>query len=890
MSLLPGTRLGPYEIQSAIGAGGMGQVFRAHDTKLGRDVAIKALPELVANDPERIARFSREAQLLAALNHPHVAAIYGIEEAQGARFLVLELVEGESLAQRLATGPLALSEALTVARQIADALQAAHEKGIIHRDLKPANVMLTSEDQVKVLDFGLGKVMEASTSGDVSNSPTMTLGATQVGMILGTAAYMSPEQAKGRPADKRSDIWAFGCVLYEMLTGKRAFPGEDISDTLATVLKSDADWSALPVDVPPAVRTLLQRCLVKDRAERIADFSTVRYVLNAPTAPVAEMPRRSGPRVIRTTAAVAITAVAIAATVIAMRILAPPGSSSGRSTAMHLAMPLPPGDEIADPQSRPLAVSADGTRVVYAGQHGDTLQLFDRPIDSPDAKAIGGTEGAVSPFFSPDGQWIGFFAQGQMKRVSVNGGALQVICQAPGGRGGFWGTDDNIYFAPSNRSAIWKVPASGGSPIAVTKLNPAAGEVSHRWPQLLPGNQALLFTIWTGPGADEKQVAVQPLSGSEHRVLVRGGDTGRYVAPGYLVYGRAEALLAVPMNLSSLDVGTAAPVPLPEHVLGHSAEGAAFDVSEAGALVYLPGGRYRLAQRLVWVDQTGRSDALPLPERNYEQVRISPDRHQALVQIDEGTVGVWVYDFSRATLTPLATGGGSSQAPLWTSDGKRVIYRATRKGMRNLYWRLADGTGGEDALTTKENVSQTPQSASADGQWLIFSENGQQTSGDIWTLRLDGDHQPRPFLATPADEGFGQLSPDGKWIAYASDASGRPDIYVQAFPGPGARRLISRAGGTEPLWSRDGRQLFYLVDDKMMVVDISGGPAFAAGTPRPLYSGRFRFSPNGNTSYDLSPDARRFLRVQQVQPEQPANQIHVVLNWFEELKRVMGAK
>ena len=893
MALTAGTRLGVYEVIAAIGAGGMGEVYRARDTRLNRDVAIKALPAPFASDPERVARFEREAQLLAALNHPHIAAIYGIEEQEGSRFLVLELVEGESLAARLASGPVPQNDALEIAREIADALEAAHEKGIIHRDLKPANVMLTAGGRVKVLDFGLAKALGsegASATADAMNSPTLTAAApTEAGLILGTAAYMSPEQAKGRPADKRSDVWAFGCVLFELLTGQRAFTGEDVSETLAAVLRADPDWHALPKTLPPTVRALLEGALVKQRSQRLADISTARFLLSAPA--IAALGSRTSvgrPALQRGSmrlglAAVAILVVAAAATAMWALLRATP---AGSPPLTRLTFTLPAGDQIGTLSLPSLALSPDGTQIVYSGVHQGKQQLFVRALENAEPVPLAGTEGGSMPFFSPDGAWVAFFALGQLKKVSVAGSGLQALCPAGSPRGGSWGSDGTIYFAPSNISGLWAVSDAGGAPREVTHLDVANSEVSHRWPQVLPGGTAILFSIWTGPGWDEHQIAVQSLASGARRVLVHGGSSGVYVSAGYLVYARTDALFALPMDLRRLEVGSAAPVALTEQVRDESDEGAHFAVSDTGALIFLAGGAIRLERTLVWVDRAGHAAPLPVPPRHYSEVALSPDDRQVALQIEDGTHGIWIYDVARTTLTPFVVANGSSQAPLWTPDGTRIVYRGTRNGFRNLFSKAVDGTRAEERLTTKAGTSQTPGSWSADGQTLAYTETS--GAGDIWSLRQG--EPPQPLVATPDAEGDPRLSPDSRWLAYHSSASGSSEVYVQPFPGPGPRQTISVGGGWAPVWSPTGRELFYLDRDAMMAVDITTTPAFKAGTPHRLFQGAYKPSTTGLSGYAVSRDGQRFLRIQSVQPEQPPTEIRVVLNWAEELHRGTSAK
>ena len=897
MEIKPGTILRQYRLVEAIGAGGMGEVYRAHDTKLGREVAIKVLPAAVAQNPDRLARFKREAQVLAALNHPNIAAIYGLEDAGDALFLVLELVEGEDLAERLRRGRIPIDDTLAIAKQIADALVEAHDKGIVHRDLKPANVKLAPDGKVKVLDFGLAKAAssDASASGsyDPETSPTMTHAATMAGVILGTAAYMSPEQARGKPIDRRTDVWAFGCVLYELLTGSRAFAGDDVTDTLAAIIRGEPDWTRLPADLPPAVRVLIERCLIKDRALRLSDMSVVRFLLSdaagslsgaaASAAPAPPLPRRRlAPLVIAT------ALLAVAATFGLTRGLAPAGDSREDAVA-HTSIALPDGVEMGSAQLMPVAISRDGTRLAFVGLRDGKNRIYVRSLNDPEAKALEGTEGGDGPFFSPDGQWIGFFAGSKLRKIAVGGAALQSLADAPTHRGGDWGRDGFIYFAPTNIGGIWRVPEGGGAATEVTRKEPDKDEVSHRWPRLVADTNTLLFSIWTGPGDDEHHIATQTIGAAEHHVLVKGGDAPRYAATiGSLLYTHLGELFAVPWQPSQTDLGKAVPVAAPEHPGDSVDEGSGnYDVSDGGTLAYLAGGRTRRVARLVWIDRAGRPELAPVPEHKYENVVISPDGTRAIVQINEGTTALWMYDLGRDTLTPIGNSAGSSQAPLWTTDGARVIYRGTRKGTRNLYWRSADGSGDEERLTSKPDVIQTPTSVSADGRWLMFAEGGPQQAGGtgVWLMRLDGDRAPRPFFEEPAGESDGQISPDGKWVAFQVPVSSRQEIYVTPFPGPGARHQVSTDGGTEPLWSRDGRELFFQSGTQLMAVTVAPGAAFSASTPRLVYEGRFFRTINGNTSWSLTPDGRRFLRIQNVEPERPITRIDLVLHWFLELKQ-----
>ncbi len=902
MQIIPGTSLRQYRIAEPIGAGGMGEVYRAHDTKLGREVAIKVLPAAVAQDADRLARFKREAQVLASLNHPNIAAIYGLEDADDVQFLVLELVEGEDLAEHLTRGRMPVDDVLAIAKQIADALAAAHDKGIVHRDLKPANVKLTPDSKVKVLDFGLAKAAagDASTPGglDPGSAPTLTHAATMAGMILGTGAYMSPEQARGKPVDRRTDVWAFGCVLYEMLTGGKAFAGDDITETLAAVVRGEPDWTCLPAGLPPAVRVLIERCLVKDRDLRLLDMSVVRFLLSdaagslsgalAPAAAAAAaLPRPLRRRIAPLVVATAL--LAVAATFGVTRRLAPAGGAV-EDAVVHASIVLSGGVELGSPQLMPVAISRDGTRVAFVGDDDGKNRIYVRALNEPEAKMLEGTEGGDGPFFSPDGQWIAFFAGSTLRKIAVGGAALQTLADAPTHRGGDWGRDGFIYFAPTNIGGIWRVPEEGGAATEVTRKKPEKDEISHRWPRLAGDTNTLLFSVWTGPGDDEHHIAMQTIGAAEHHVFVRGGDAPRYAAKiGSLLYTHMGELLAVRWRPTQTDLGKAVPVATPENpddAAGNEGCGN-YAVSDNGTLAYLAGGRTRWAERLVWIDRSGKSEFAPISEHNYENVVISPDGLRAIVQINEGVTALWTYEIGRATLTPLGKSAGSSQAPLWTTDGSRVIYRGTRRGTRNLYWRAADGSGDEERLTDKPGVIQTPTSASADGRWLMFNEVGSDQPGGngIWLMQLDGERTLRPFFQEPAGELDGQISPDGKWVAYEASVSSRKEIYVAPFSGPGARRQVSTGGGTEPLWSRDGSELFFQSGTKLMAVTVTPGAAFSASIPRLVHEGRYCKQSNGNTSWSITPDGKRFLRIQSAEPERAITQFELVLNWFAELKQ-----
>ena len=888
--LSSGTKLGTHEITSHIGSGGMGEVYQAHDSKLDRDVAIKVLPEQFARDSERLARFQREAKMLAALNHPNIAAIYGLEQSGSTHYLVMELVPGETLRERTAGDrPVPVEESLTIAKQIAEALEAAHgsEKGIIHRDLKPANVKVTPEGRVKVLDFGLAKAFAAdAATDDPSNSPTLSVAPTMQGLIMGTAAYMSPEQARGKQVTKATDIFAFGAVLYELLAGKQAFQGEDVPDILAAVVRTEPDWTRLPEATPPAIRTLLRRCLKKDRRQRLQDATDVRIEIEdvlsgaASAEPAAAQGAPALSRRALLWGAVCVVAASLVTglAVWSLRPAPPPQPVS------RVVIPLPPDEQLRGSNFTMVALSTDGTQLAYIAG-GAQYRIYLRALDSMDARPLAGTEGAVNPFFSPDGQWIGFFAAGKLKKVSISGGAVLTLCDAAAPRGAAWGANDTIIFAPTPGAGLSQVSAAGGAPQVLTKLK--EGENSHRWPQFLPDGKTILYTSTIGGSSDDAHIAVQRLDTGEQRVLTRGGTYARYVPTGHLVYYRAGTIMAAPFDAARLEVlGT--PSPVAEGVMSATANTGAgeFSFSSLGSLVYVPGGSQAGERTLVWVDRRGTETPLPAPPRGYDDLSLSPDGRQVAVQIADPPPGsVWIYDIPRGTSARL-TFEGTTNLPSWTPEGKRIVYAVIRPGANGigLSWKPADGSGAEERLMTSE-FPPGASSVSSDGKEVAFYGPGPSTGNDIWILPLQEERKPRPFLQTPFSEVAPAFSPDGRWLAYTSNESGRNEIYVQPYPGPGGKWLISTDGGTEPVWSRNGRELFYRNGDKLMAVDIQTQPAFKAGTPRMLFE-RPGYQVGTRPDYDVAPDGQRFLMIKHTEQQQSAlTQIHVVLNWFEELKR-----
>jgi hypothetical protein len=913
LALTPGTRLGVYEITASIGEGGMGQVFRARDTRLDRDVAIKILPEAFAHDADRLARLQREAKTLASLNHPNIAAIYGLEESGGITALVMELVEGDDLSQRIARGAIPIDESLAIAKQIAEALEAAHEQGIVHRDLKPANIKVRPDGTVKVLDLGLAKATEpaAGSSPSVSMSPTLTTPAmTHAGMILGTAAYMSPEQSKGRVADKRSDVWAFGCVLYEMLTGKRAFEGDDVSDTLAAILRAEPDWTALPAEVPPAIRALVARCLAKDRKQRMRDIGDVQLVLNgafqapappAGAAPVAALPRRRILAIASVTLLVGAAAAALATWAV-MRPLPQPAPQLVRfAVAPAGTLPLATNSPFRD-----LTLSPDGTHLVYAT--GTTLSdagLWVHALDQLDAVPLRGLIAPQSPFISPDGQWIGFFSGGTLMKVSMTGGPPIPLCHYQGApRGASWGPNDTIVFATAGASTgLFSVPGGGGEPKVLTTPDAKHGEVYHVSPSVLPGGQAVLFTIPTTTGLDTAQVAVLDLKTGQRKVLVRGGSAAEYVETGHLLYAAAGTLRAVRFDPVRLEV-LSDPVPVVERVLTKMSGAAEFSVSRHGALVYVPGSAEgTTATKLVQVARDGTRSPLADITGMTWFPRFSPDGSRIAYGVSaSGDTGdpsdLWVLD-ARGARTRVTFTGNNRFYPIWTRDGTRLTFGDGTGATNRILSTLADGTGGLQTLMDV-GTRRYPTSWSPDGRTLAFYVGGVTNTRDIWMLHRDADKwTPAPFIETSFEERGAIFSADGRWVAYVSNKSGQNDIYARPYPGPGGEVTISVGGGREPVWAPSGRELFYRHAGKLLAVRIDEtASSLTVGAPTRVFDDPYRLDTGGAqggvANYDISPDGRRFVMVEEPRASNSgapaAPQIQVVLNWFEELKARVPTK
>jgi serine/threonine protein kinase/Tol biopolymer transport system component len=888
MPLAPGTRLGAYEILSFIDEGGMGKVYRASDTRLKRDVAIKVLPESFAAEPERLARFQREAEVLASLNHLNIAHVYGLEQADGVQALVMELVEGPTLADRIAQGPIQVDEALAIAKQIAEALEAAHERGIIHRDLKPANIKVRKDGTVKVLDFGLAKAIEPTSGSRASAtmSPTITSPAmTGVGVLLGTAAYMAPEQARGKTVDKLTDIWAFGCVLYEMLTGKRAFPGEDVSETLATVIKGEPDWNRLPANTHGAVRRLLRRCLQKNPHERLHDISDARLeIQEAQTTPDREVTIIPTPASVHRRERVAWTLLALAT--LALVALAVPATLYVRRTVpepviTRLDVVTPP-----TPDAFSFALSPDGRQLVFVANGEKGSQLWLRPLDQTTLQPLANTEGALYPFWAPDGRAVGFFADGKLKRINLTDGAVQVLADAPVPRGGTWNVEDIIVFAPATNGALMRVAARGGVATPVTQV--ASGQGSHRWPQFLPDGRRFLFSMATGlPPTHGAYIG--SLDGGNPTRVMSAETAAAYAAPGYLLLVSQGVLSAYPFDTATGTVATE-PIPLAQSVgTDDGALHSAFSVSEQGVLAHRVGGGTR--RQLAWLDRRGElmvalgsvdENALANPELAPNGQRVALNRSV------EGNVDIWLLEAGRGVPSRFTFDAGLDSGAIWSPDGSQLVFRSTRKGSYDLFQKPASGAVDEQALfVTPEH--ETPLDWSHDGHLLLYSVQNPKTASDIWALPLVGERKPFAVLQSTFDEIQGQLSPDGRWLAYVSNESGRYEIYIRTFPKVGGKWQVSGSGGMQPRWRPDGRELFYVAPDtRLMAVTLRLAPNAdflgAVDTPVALFPTRLATGGNIPTAgaqaraqYAVAPDGRFLLNM--ASDNRVTAPITIVHNW-----------
>ena len=929
MSIAAGTRIGSYEVRALIGAGGMGEVYRAHDTRLGRDVALKVLPEAFARDGQRMARFEREAKLLASLNHPNIAAIYGIEESGPIRALVIELVEGPTLAERVLSGAIAIDEALPIARQVADAVEYAHDKNVIHRDLKPANIKVKADGMVKVLDFGLAKAMsDDPTEGDMSNSSTLSMAATRQGVILGTAGYMSPEQARGKVVDRRADVWAFGVVLYEMLTGKQLFSGETMQDTLAAVLQREPDWQALPPAIPAKVRDLLRRCLDRNARQRLRDAGEARILIEgvlsgaATAEPVAAPGSKSRERMAW---AVAAAAIAVALVGWGAFVYLRPAPVAAPEMRTEIVTP-----STTDPVS--FALSPDGRQIAFVASGDGPQRLWLRRLDATSAQPLAGTEGASYPFWSPDSRSVGFFAGNKLRRIDIGGGSPQTLADATAGRGGAWSPDGTILFPRNAVSPLFRIPASGGEPVAVTKLDKQS---SHRFPQFLPGGRQFLFYAQGTPetagiylgsldSSETKRLAAADTAGvyfSERAVRQDGGRT-RTRSPasslaGWLLFIRAGTLLAQRLDLGRGEL-TGDPVTVADPVAFNAGTFAgAFSVSAAGLVAYRSGEATQ--RQLVWFDRSGKTlGTLGPPDANsLTSPSLSPDgRRVAVYRTVQGNTDIWLLDATRTTR--FTFDASLDRYPVWSPDGSRIVFESNRKGPRDLYLKASNGAGGEELLVESAQ-NKAAFDWSRDGRFLAYRSEDPQTSFDLWVLPMEGDRKPFVFLRTNFDEHRAQFSPDGRWVAYTSNESGQFEIYVRPFfqgglpfaaqgqqvqPAPvsgnasgtssgsstgggaGGQWQVSTSGGINPRWRADGKELYYIAPDgKLMAASITAsGATIEPGTPVALFQTRILgggMDLNVGTQYDVTGDGRFLINTVL---EDDASPITLLQNWAAGLR------
>jgi serine/threonine protein kinase/Tol biopolymer transport system component len=884
-TLKSGDRLGIYEITEFLAAGGMGEVYRARDTKLGRDVAIKVLPRLFTFDSERLKRFEQEAHVLATLNHPNIATIYAMEEREGACALVMEFVEGQTLAERLKRTRLPLDETMRIARQIAEALESAHEKGIVHRDLKPANIKIKPDGTVKVLDFGVAKLIASSQieqglrSARRSEISTVTDDATGHGVIVGTAAYMSPEQASGQAVNKRADIWAFGCVLYEMLTGSPAFAADTSAEIIPAVLERVPSWDALPNATPLPVRRLLLQCLNKDSTRRLRDIGDARLALEEPTELITVPPPRRAMRFKMAAAALVVTIIAFLAGWLLV----------SRQAHQTMRLPLELGVEAVNDTngSETIAISPDGTQLVYRARDvSNKIRLFVRALDQNLVTPLPGTEDGLSPFFSPDGQSVAFFAQGKLKKISLQGGNPVDLCDIRDARGGSWGEDGNIIAGIEAKGPLYRIPSGGGMPQPITELKHA---VTHRWPQVLPGTNTIVFTSNDFVGDfDRATIEIQSLKTGERKTLVHGAYYGRYVPTGHLLYIHGGTLYAVPVNIDRLELAGPAMAVIKDVRSRLSSGGAILNISRNGTLIYTEGNE--LTRRLAWLDRSGHIESLRARADVYP-IHFSPDgKRVALAKNETGGLDVWIYEWERDAWTRLTSSPDIESYPAWSPDGKHLAFET---GSGGISWMRADGTGDVWPLITNSSGKaydfQKPYSFSPDGKWMVFVAAKSAKKGDLWALPFEEAQSDHPKVGKPfalVNTNFyadaPTVSPDGRWLAYQSNETNADQVYVRSFPEAGGKWSVSPTGGSNPIWAKSGPELFYRGPEGMMVVSYKvHGQNFEPAAPRLLIAKK-DLSP----FFDVAPDGKRFMIVENhISGDSASPSVTLVLNFFDELRR-----
>jgi len=877
--------LAHYELVEKIGEGGMGEVFRARDTKLGRDVALKFLPDALAADAERLGRFEREARLLASLNHAHIASIHGFEQVGAQRFLVLEMVEGEDLSKRIARGPVPVEEALPIARQIAEALEAAHDEGIVHRDLKPGNVVVTPQGSVKVLDFGLAKAWESDApSSNLSHSPTvLTNSPTVAGVILGTAAYMSPEQARGRTVDRRADIFAFGCVLFEMLTGRQAFAGDTVSDTLAAVLRAEPEWEALPSDTPRAIAKLLRRCLDKDPKQRLRDVGEGRIVIErvlaghddpdpnaAATAPAAKS--RGG--VLPWALAVVFALVAAAAGT--AYLMTPKQEAPVLRTSV-----LPPENvrfNLRGVHPGPVTISPDGRRVVFTGRRsGGTSVLFVRDLDATEARPLPGTDGAGYPFWSADGRSIGFFAEGKLKRVDIAGGPPLTLCEAPYGKGGSWGRDGRIVFAPSFNTPLHIVSENGGETTPVTEIIQSRGDNSHRFPWLLPDGDHFLYFVRSG--GEGSAIHAGSISSDEDKEIMRATSNAMY-ASGYLLFLRESTLMARPFDPDKLEF-TGDPVPVGDPVRYiPGAMCGIFSASQDNGMLVYQGGASVPGAKIVWRNLEGEEIDSFDDIVQQDNLSVSPDGKQICADVFDnvgGTADIWIYDVARRIRTRFTFDPANDINAVWSPDGRRIVFASNRGGTSSLFVKNFGGASNEDLLLELD-ANLYANDWTRDGRYVVVQRVDSTSTGDLWALPMDGGGEPFPVANSPHGEYDGRVSPNGRWMTYDSDESGKFEVYVTSFPTSGRKWQISSGGGTNPEWSPDGKAIYYTGNNAFYAVETDPGETtFGVGAGREL------FESNTAISYRVDPSGDKLVIIEDAD-EGGVNPLTLVTSWVDDAK------
>ncbi|HEV2323884.1 MAG TPA: protein kinase [Terracidiphilus sp.] len=918
-------QIGHYQVVAKIGEGGMGEVYRARDTRLNREVAIKVLPRAFAEDPYRMARFEREAQLLASLNHPKIAAIYGLEESGATRALVMELVEGPTLAERIGRAPasarakasvspaqpaegasgtntsgpggtvghtrkaaIPMDEALPIAQQVAEALEYAHEHGVVHRDLKPANIKVTSEGDVKVLDFGLAKAMgPADASGDLANSPTLSLAMTEAGLIIGTAAYMAPEQAKGKPVDRRADIWAFGCVLYQMLTGKKAFDGETVSDVLAAVIKSEPDWNALPADTPPAMQRLVRRCLQKDPHERLRDIGDARIAIEETLSGAEQEAAISGGPIaqsqpssrLRGSLPGALGAAAFVFAGVAAWLLlrpAPPQS------LYRFSISPPENGEFEN--GGEMSISPDGRYFAFVARAGadkpPTVWL--RPLDSLTAHPVPGTEGASLPFWSPDSQQIGFHANGKLEKVAVSGGLPEILCTASR-PGASWNREDMILY--SDRGSLYRVPDTGGTPTLVATPVAAQNETAFDYPQFLPDGRHFVVFVYTN-ASTPTFIGAGSLDSKNVERLTQSTTNALYAPPGYLFYMQENALMARPFSARTLRFGGPA-VPVAQNV-GEFAgpQYGFFTVAPAGLLAYQIAPAATTNQ-MTWFNRAGQKMGTVGNVAIYSNMALSPEGDRLAVGVGEhGKANIWVYDLKRGTVSRLTFNAAYDVNPAWSMDGSKVFFSSNRSGAWGIYQKAADGLGTTQTVSQSGTQNKALDDMAADGRYAIYDTATNPSLVQLWVLPLFGDRKPFPFVKGNFGAASAQFSPNGRFVAYNSTETGRTEVYVQTFPQHTGRWEISTSGGLQPMWRRDGKELFYLTpDEKLMAVDVdTTSGTFKAGIPRELFQAQLVPTSYWRNIYLPSPDGQRFLMLTPASENKP-EPITFLVNWPALLKK-----